>query len=134
MVAPAIRATGERLGFDDRSAVPALSTTVEVGSIDLGPYRQGLALGALLLCFLPRKATEPPAPRAQLIKLPPQLIMPDHSIVEVSYRGELANETLLPKPVPPMTPNQLGDTFLVGQHVWVWTTANGASIPAWIDL
>src|SRR6516164_2241995 len=92
-----------------------------------------LALGALLLCFLPRKATEPPAPRAQLVELPPQLVMPDHSIVKVSYRGELANETLLPKPVPPMTPNRLGDTFLVGQHLWVWTTASGASIPAWID-
>jgi len=38
--------------------------------------------------------------------------MPDHSIVKVSYRGELANETLLPKPVPAMTPNRLGDTFL----------------------
>ena len=92
-----------------------------------------LVLGALLLCFLTRKATEPPAPRAQLVKLPPQLIMPDHSIVKVSHRGELASETLLPKPVPSTAPNRLGDTFLVGQHLWVWTTANGASIPAWID-
>ena len=124
-----------------------------------------LVLGALLLCFLPRKATEPaqdqaqlepkaapapyvfsnddpelvrigppaPAPRAQLVNLPPRLIMPDRSMVKVSYRGELANETLLPKPVPPMAPNRLGDTFLVGQHLWVWTTANGASSPAWID-
>jgi hypothetical protein len=96
-----------------------------------------LVLGALLLCFLPGKASEPaqdqaqlepkaapvpyvfrnddpqlvrigpPAQRGQLVKLPPQLIMPDHSLVKVSYRGELANETLLPKPVPPMTPNRL---------------------------
>jgi hypothetical protein len=83
---------------------------------------KALALGALLLCFLPRKASEPAqdqaplepkvAPRAQLVKLPPRLTMPDHSMVDVSYRGELANETLLPKPVPPMTPNRLGDTFL----------------------
>jgi hypothetical protein len=72
-----------------------------------------LVIGALLLCFLARKATEPSAPRAQLVKLPPQLIMPDHSIVKVSYRGELASETLLPQPVPPTTPNRLGDTFLV---------------------
>jgi hypothetical protein len=41
-----------------------------------------LALGALFLCFLPRKAIEPPAPCAQLVKLPPQLILPDHSIVK----------------------------------------------------
>ena len=72
-----------------------------------------LALGALLLCFLLRKATEPPAPRAQLVKLPPQLIMPDNSIVKVSYHGELANETLFTQPVPPRTPNRLGDTFLI---------------------
>ena len=92
-----------------------------------------LALGALLLCFLPRKATEPPAPRAQLVKLPPQLIMPDHSIVKVSYRGELANEMLLPKPVPPMAPNRLGDTFLIQRHLWVWTTRICSTVPAWID-
>jgi len=51
--------------------------------------------------------------------------MPDHSIVKVSYRGELANETLLPDPVPPMTPNRLGDTFLIQRHLWVWTTRIG---------
>jgi|SRR6516165_1558380 len=124
-----------------------------------------LVLGALLLCFLPRKATEPaqdqaqlepkaapapyvfsnddpelvrigppaPAPRAQLVNLPPRLIMPDRSMVKVSYRGELANETLLPKPVPPMAPNRLGDTFLIQRHLWVCTTRIGSTVPAWID-
>jgi len=113
LVTRTIRATGERLASGNPSAVPALSITAKVGSIDLGTYREVLALGALLLCFLLRKATEPPAPRAQLVKLPPQLIMPDNSIVKVSYHGELANETLFTQPVPPRTPNRLGDTFLI---------------------
>ena len=133
LVIPAIHAIGEGLGFDDPSAVPPFPLPPKSAPSTWVLIAKVLALEALLLCFLPRKATEPPAPRAQLVELPPQLVMPDHSIVKVSYRGELANEMLLPKPVPPMAPNRPGDTFLVGQHLWVWTTANGVSIPTWID-
>ena len=71
-----------------------------------------LALGALLLCFLPRKATEPPAPRAQLVKLPPQLIMPDNSIVKSLTVENLQTRRFYPAS-PPRTPNRLGDTFLI---------------------
>jgi len=51
LVAPTIRATGERLGFDDPSAVPALSITAKVGSIDLGPYRQGFGFSGIASLF-----------------------------------------------------------------------------------
>jgi hypothetical protein len=105
LVIPAIHAIGEGLGFDDPSAVPALPTTTKVGSIDLALIGKVLALGH---CFLPRKATEPPAPRAQLIKLPPQLVMPYNSIVKVFCRGELANKTLLPSQSQPGRPTDPG--------------------------
>jgi hypothetical protein len=50
-VAPAIRATGERLGFDDPIAVPALSITAKVDSIDLGPYREGFGFRGIASLF-----------------------------------------------------------------------------------
>ena len=51
LVAPATRATGERLGFDDPSAVPALSLIAKVGSIDLGPYREGFGFSGIASLF-----------------------------------------------------------------------------------
>ena len=85
-----------------------------------------LVLGALLLCFLSRKATEPPAPRAQLVKLPPQLIMPDHSIVKVSYRGELANETLF------TTVSPAHDAQPARRHVLSGPTSLGLDDTHWL--
>jgi len=51
LVAAAIRATGERLGSGNPSAVPALSITAKVGSIDLGPYRQGFGFRGVASVF-----------------------------------------------------------------------------------
>ena len=119
LVAPTIRATRKHLGFDDPSAVPALPLPPKSTPSTRVLVTRVLVLGALLLCFLARKATEPPAPRAQLVKLPPQLIMPDHSIVKVSYRGELANETLF------TTVSPAHDAQPAGRHLLSWPTSLG---------
>jgi hypothetical protein len=51
LVIPAIRATGERLASSNPSAVPNLSTIAKVGSIDLGPYREGFGFRGIASLF-----------------------------------------------------------------------------------
>ena len=115
------------------------------------PFRVSWSLVALLAVFyllgrigtFPHPSTSPspssrasspvlvewPAPRAQLVALPPRLLLPDGRPVAVRYRGEVALESLLPR-----SGNRLGDTYLVGDRsFWIWTYPIGSAVPAWID-
>jgi len=79
------------------------------------------------------------APRAALVKLPPptaQLVrlpewklgetrpvtMPCNLEVLATYRGQLQSQDMLP-----LSGNQLGDTWVVGDTPWVWIRAPGAT-------
>jgi hypothetical protein len=85
-----------------------------------------------------------PAPRAELLKLPPPratlvrlpewkidtsrlLLMPDGEKVTGTLRGFLGSEEQLPRI------GQIGDTWLVGKTPWIWLTVPGTSSPTWVD-
>jgi hypothetical protein len=51
LVTPTIRATGERLASGNPTAVPALSITAKVGSIDLGTYREDFGFRGIASLF-----------------------------------------------------------------------------------
>jgi hypothetical protein len=86
-----------------------------------------------------------PAPRAELLKLPPpraQLVrlpewqigetrpvmMPYNIEVLARYEGRLTSEAVLPT-----NGNAIGDTWAVGDNVWVWLVAPGTSTAQWVD-
>ena len=76
-----------------------------------------------------------PPPRAQLVRLPEwkfgeerQLIMPYGLKVLGRYKGRLDAEWMLPA-----SGNAIGDTWAIGDNLWVWITAPSASNAAWID-
>jgi hypothetical protein len=76
-----------------------------------------------------------PPPRAQLVRLPEwklgeewQLIMPYGLKVLGRYKGRLDAEWMLPA-----GGNAIGDRWAIGDNLWVWITAPGASNAAWID-
>jgi hypothetical protein len=75
-----------------------------------------------------------PPPRAQLIRLPEWKIDESHPVIlpygtEVlaALRGYLGSETQLPRV------GHVGDTWAIGDNLWVWITAPGASNATWID-
>jgi hypothetical protein len=83
-----------------------------------------------------REPSSPPqtyAPRAQRYELQVgevrNLQMPDGRTVTAAYKGQLTNATELPT-----RGGQLGDTYRIGDHVWVLTTlsANNPTV-AWLD-
>ena len=93
--------------------------------------------------YLPTEQTR--APRAELLKLPPpraqlvrlpewklseerQLIMPYGLKVLGRYKGRLDAEWTLPA-----SSSAIGDTWAIGNNLWVWITAPGTSNAAWID-
>jgi len=78
----------------------------------------------------------PRVPRATLVRLPDQWMVGQRRLVEMpdgleaiaTLKGALSNTGQLPA-----SGNQLGDTYRVGDHFWVWLTAPGAARPSWID-
>ena len=58
-----------------------------------------------------------------------QLIrMPDGSIVQASYQGELPNSAALPT-----RGRFIGEEYSTGNTSWVWMTPTGAAFPSWVD-
>jgi len=54
--------------------------------------------------------------------------MPDGTIVQVSYRGELPSSASLPP-----RGRFLGEQYSTGTTSWVWMTPAGATFPSWVD-
>jgi hypothetical protein len=76
-----------------------------------------------------------PRPWVQLLRWPEwklgeerQLIMPYGLKVLGRYKSRLDAEWMLPA-----SGNAIGDTWAIGDNLWVWITAPGASNAAWID-
>jgi hypothetical protein len=44
------------------------------------------------------------------------------------YKGQLANEGMLA-----LSGNSIGDTWAVGEGLWIWLYPIGGSAPTWID-
>jgi hypothetical protein len=53
--------------------------------------------------------------------------MPYGTEVFATLRGYLGNETQLPRE------GHIGDTWVVGDNVWVWITVPGTGMPTWVD-
>jgi hypothetical protein len=86
-----------------------------------------------------------PAPRAELVKPHPPhalsvswpkwtvgedrlVLLPSGIQALARYKGSLADEGELPA-----IGNSLGDTWSVGDHVWLWLVAPGTNQAAWVD-
>jgi len=86
-----------------------------------------------------------PAPRATLLKLPsprgalvklPQCKIGEQRLVELPngiqalarYKARLANEGMLAT-----GEHSIGDTWAVGENLWIWLYPVGGSAPTWID-
>jgi hypothetical protein len=54
--------------------------------------------------------------------------MPDGTIVNVSYQGELSSSAALPP-----QGRFVGEQYSTGTTSWVWMTPAGASFPSWVD-
>ena len=76
-----------------------------------------------------------PPPRAQLMRLPEWHIGEDRSLmmpyglqVAARLRGKVLSTDRLP-----MSGNAIGDTWVIGDSVWVWVAAPGATSASWVD-
>jgi hypothetical protein len=86
--------------------------------------------------FAPRaELVRLPPPRAQLIRLPEwrvgeerPVMMPYGLEVEARLKGKLTSTDMLPA-----SGNAIGDTWVIGDSVWVWVAAPGGSSANWID-
>jgi hypothetical protein len=54
--------------------------------------------------------------------------MPDGSIVQASYQGELPSSAALPA-----RGRFIGEEYSTGNTSWIWMTPAGASFPSWVD-
>jgi hypothetical protein len=54
--------------------------------------------------------------------------MPDGSIVNASYQGELPSSAALPP-----QGRFIGEEWSTGNTSWIWMTPAGASFPSWVD-
>jgi hypothetical protein len=75
-----------------------------------------------------------PPPRAQLVRLPEwrvgeerQLLLPSGLKVLGRLRGSLAATSMLPGN------GELGDTYAIGENLWVWLVVPGTASGQWID-
>jgi len=78
---------------------------------------------------------KPPPPRAVLVRLPQwrigeerPVMMPYGLEVAARLKGKLPFGDMLP-----MSGNEVGDTWVIGDSAWVWVTAPGAGSAKWID-
>jgi hypothetical protein len=56
------------------------------------------------------------------------VMMPYNIEVLTRYKGRLTSEAILPT-----DGNAIGDTWAVGDNVWVWLVAPGTSTAQWVD-
>lgn len=54
--------------------------------------------------------------------------MPDGSVVQACYQGELPSSAALPA-----QGRFIGEEWLTGDTSWIWTVPAGASFPSWVD-
>jgi hypothetical protein len=54
--------------------------------------------------------------------------MPDGTIVNVSYQGELPSSAALPR-----QGHFIGEEYSTGTTTWIWMQPAGASFPSWVD-
>ena len=54
--------------------------------------------------------------------------MPDGTIVQVSYQGELPDSAALPP-----RGRFIGEEYSTGKTSWIWMTPAGANFPSWVD-
>ena len=54
--------------------------------------------------------------------------MPDGSVVQASYQGELPSSAALPA-----RGRFIGEEYSTGNTSWIWMTPAGASFPSWVD-
>jgi hypothetical protein len=54
--------------------------------------------------------------------------MPDGTIVNVSYQGQLPSSAALPP-----RGHFIGEAYATGNTSWVWMTPSGATFPSWVD-
>jgi hypothetical protein len=76
-----------------------------------------------------------PAPRAVLVRLPQWHIGEERSVM-MPYGLEVAARlkgNLLSTDTLPMSGNAIGDTWVIGDSVWVWVAAPGSGSANWID-
>jgi hypothetical protein len=55
--------------------------------------------------------------------------MPDGTIVEARYQGELPSSAAL----PPQGRRFIGEEWSTGNTAWIWMQPVGASFPSWVD-
>jgi hypothetical protein len=100
----------------DQAILPALSTPIATPS-----HSQTVQ---------PRLATQPPAPRAELISTPHWVNMPDGRNILVHYKGEVPDVWALP---PQHGINNAMYHVLEDGNYWIWTVPLNSNIPMWID-
>jgi len=54
--------------------------------------------------------------------------MPDGTIVEARYQGELPSSAALPP-----QGRFIGEEWSTGNTSWIWMTPAGAAFPSWVD-
>jgi hypothetical protein len=54
--------------------------------------------------------------------------MPDGSVVQASYQGELPSSAALPA-----RGRFIGEEWSTGNTSWIWMTPAGANFPSWVD-
>jgi hypothetical protein len=54
--------------------------------------------------------------------------MPDGTVVQASYQGELPSSAALPA-----RGRFIGEEYSTGNTSWIWMTPAGASFPSWVD-
>src|SRR4029077_20496082 len=122
------------------AAMPEPTSTARPAQIASPPPTPALAAAGR-----PALTAAASAPRATLVKLPPPravlvrlpqwrigeerpVMMPYGLEVSARLKGRLPSTDLLP-----VSGNAIGDTWVIGDSVWVWVAAPGASSASWID-
>jgi hypothetical protein len=54
--------------------------------------------------------------------------MPDGTVLNVSYQGDLPSSASLPA-----RGRFIGEEYTTGPTTWIWMTPAGASLPSWVD-
>src|SRR6516225_7735117 len=119
-----------RTGGPSTSTAPPESRSVPI------PSSQPMEVRRALPAVEVRRAL-PAVPRALLVSSQASTVsntnwqairMPDGTIVQVSYQGELPSSAALPP-----RGRFIGEEYSTGNTSWIWMTPVGASFPSWVD-
>jgi hypothetical protein len=78
------------------------------------------------LARMSKLVDDPPIPTPYAESQPVR--MPDGTIVEARYQGDLPSSTALPP-----QGHFIGEEYSTGTTSWIWMTPAGASFPSWVD-